>query len=697
MSNAVDLTLIYFDKQAKNLILFILLNDNSESIMSIKLKLIALFITPLVAFLVTAIINISQNITTANDAERVSSLVKLVVALNDAADAMQKERTFSVLYRLDSEQWLNDLKKQRRFTDQKESQLLALIQKTDTSGFSEATQAAVHEQMTTIVEGFKTNRNDVDNGVFTPNETITKLSGNIFGTVWLGLSLVHEAKTPTTLLDIINYTNVLKVKNAMGTLHSALPISIIEGKVSSRTHLIRIAKLESQMRAHGANVMQLSKGQLNQDFTTLHKETLQGGNKDKSFYRGLSNIAIKGINQPLNIELNVWLNEINNLLTTVRTIEANAAQAVISTANSEQETAENILMLWVALVIAILVITTIVSLFLMKGINSPLAKMTTRLKDIAEGEGDLTKQLENLPKDELGTLGKWVNTIIENLRLLIIEIQSTATEVNSSAEQSIHVAHSNNDAVNLQLSEINMVVTAMNEMAVTSQQMAISAATAADSANEGQSYVNICNKKVSENCQAIEKMVEQISDASNQVSDLEKNTSQIHGILSTIQNIAEQTNLLALNAAIEAARAGDQGRGFAVVADEVRTLAKRTQDSTSEISIMLDQLQGSTNAVVSAMTQTQGKSSEGLEKAQEAVNALTKVEQSVIMINDMNIQIAAATEEQSSVCEEMNRNMVQIQNQSDVVQEQSQQASAIGEQLGNVAKSQRELVAQFST
>jgi len=665
--------------------------------MSIKLKLIALFITPLIAFLITATINISQNITVANDAERVSSLVTLVVALNDAADAMQKERTFSVLFTLNNEQWLDELAQQRAVTDKKERQLLQLIQKTNTSDFSKKTQTAIHEQMTTIVKGFKTNRQDIDKLVFSPDKVNTTLSGNIFGTVWLGLSLVHEAKTPTTLLDIINYTNVSKLKNSMGTLHSALPISLIDNQFSSMNHLIRVAKLESQMRVHGANIMQLSKGKLNQDFTALHKETLQGAKQSKSFYRGLSQLAITGINQPLNINLNTWLNDMEQLLNTIRTIEETSAQTVITTAEIEQDTAQNNLVFWLILVVIILIITSVTSLYLMKGINTPLASMTGRLQDIAEGEGDLTKQLEGLPKDELGEVGNWVNTIIENLRLLIIEIQTNANSVNQSADQSIHVAHSNNDAVNLQLGEINMVVTAMNEMAVTSQQMAESASTAADSANEGQNYVDICNNKVAENCQAIEEMVAQIGEASHQVSDLEKNTAQIHTILSTIQNIAEQTNLLALNAAIEAARAGDQGRGFAVVADEVRTLAKRTQDSTSEISTMLDQLQSSTNAVVGAMTQTQGKSTEGLEKAQEAVAALNQVKQSVNMINDMNIQIAAATEEQSSVCEEMNKNMVQIQNQSDVVSEQSKQAISIGQELDQLAQSQQNLVAKFST
>ena len=242
-----------------------------------------------------------------------------------------------------------------------------------------------------------------------------------------------------------------------------------------------------------------------------------------------------------------------------------------------------------------------------------------------------------------------------------------------------------------------MVVTAMNEMSVTSHDMAQNASTAADSASSGQTFVDLSSAKVMENCHAIEGMAEQIIHASQQVSELEQNTTQIYGILSTIQNIAEQTNLLALNAAIEAARAGEQGRGFAVVADEVRTLAQRTQQSTGEIDGMLRQLQNSTNLVVESMNQTQAQSTEGLEKAKDAVEALVQVSTAVNMINDMNTQIAAATEEQSSVCEEMNRNMSQIQAQSDIVNQQSNQALELGQSLRKIANKQQSLVEKFST
>ncbi|NQY62803.1 MAG: methyl-accepting chemotaxis protein [Alteromonadaceae bacterium] len=660
--------------------------------MSIKLKLIALFLTPLIAFLFIALMNINQNVTLVNNAERVTSLVKVVVALNNLADTMQAERTYSILYQLDSEQWRSKLSSQRTITDKKAVILRNTIKQTDTSQYSKATQATIEEEMLSLIDDFKAARADVDSLTLEPSEVIPGLSSPLFRISFAGSSLVHEANTPETLLAIINYTDVVKLKNALATLNSSFPISLVNGHFTKIGKMNNVGKMESKMRAIGANIMQLSKGKLNKDFTKLHKEKL-----NKIFYKKLSKISSLGLNTPINIELNTWLDDIDAMLSQFSTLEHTTAQSVLTTAGLEQEQAENNFTFWIILLAIIIIVTSVTSFYLIQRIRTPLANMTERLQDIAEGEADLTKQLDNLPKDELGVLGNWVNTIIDNLRILINQIQDKSVSINQSADQSVQVAHANNDAINLQLAEINMVVTAMNEMAITSQEMARNASVAADSANKGQNYVVQCNEKVAENSQVIQDMSKHIALASTQVTDLEKNTRQIHGILSTIQNIAEQTNLLALNAAIEAARAGDQGRGFAVVADEVRTLAKRTQDSTSEISQMLDQLQASTNSVVNAMTQTQEKSIEGLEKAQEAVNALSHVEESVNMISDINTQIATATEEQSSVCEEMNRNLTQIQFQSDVVQKQSEKALINGEALGEIAKDQSILVGKFST
>ncbi len=660
--------------------------------MSIKLKLIALFITPLIAFIITAFINVYQNAASAEKAEQVTSLVELVVALNTVADSMQQERTLSILYTLDQSTWKNKLTQRRGKTEQLAAQLNKLINETDISSFSSVTQQVISKNMMGDVNSFIRHRDIVDSLSMKPVELVAKLSGNIFGTMWSTMSLVPEANTPELLIDITNYVNLVKFKNSLATLNSQFPETAAQGANISFNSLGRLGKFEAQMRLHGANVLQLSQGELLERFSSLTKETLK-----PKLYSDLSKLVKKGIGKPVTKNLPAWLTKIDTIFQDVSDIEKLAANNVIARANDNKNTANASLTLWLIIVAVTIVITLALGWWLMNQINRPLAEMTERLQDIAQGEGDLTKKIEKITKDEFGVVGSWVNEIIENLRSLIIEIKNSASEVNSTAEQTNQVSVLNNQAVNVQLSEINMVVTAMNEMAVTSQDMAKSASTAADSANTGQQFVDLSSTKVTENCQAIEEMVGQIEVASSQVTDLENNTTQIHGILATIQNIAEQTNLLALNAAIEAARAGDQGRGFAVVADEVRTLAQRTQDSTGEIAKMLNQLQTSTNSVVDSMNHTQSKSAEGLEKAKEAVEALAQVSEAVTLINDMNIQIAAATEEQSSVCEEMNRNMTQIQEQSDIVNSQSEQALELGQSLENIANTQQSLVAKFTT
>lgn len=193
----------------------------------------------------------------------------------------------------------------------------------------------------------------------------------------------------------------------------------------------------------------------------------------------------------------------------------------------------------------------------------------------------------------------------------------------------------------------------------------------------------------------IEALAQEVENSAQVISRLSEDSTQIGSVLDVIRGIAEQTNLLALNAAIEAARAGEQGRGFAVVADEVRTLASRTQASTLEIQSMIERLQTDASNAVKAMQQGQVQAQQGLSQAAQAENALQTISQSVTRINDMNIQIATAAEEQSSVAEEINRNIVNISQSADATAEGAKQTASAGDELAKLAARLQNLVGQF--
>ncbi|MGC9458367.1 methyl-accepting chemotaxis protein, partial [Vibrio genomosp. F10] len=174
---------------------------------------------------------------------------------------------------------------------------------------------------------------------------------------------------------------------------------------------------------------------------------------------------------------------------------------------------------------------------------------------------------------------------------------------------------------------------------------------------------------------AIDELSTRIDEAVSEVQVLESATDNIETILKVINDIADQTNLLALNAAIEAARAGESGRGFAVVADEVRTLAQRTQESTTEIRNMIEQLQAGASSVSNAMNQSKETAVNAVARAQEANGALDRIREAIQQISDMNIQIASAAEEQSLVAEEINNNTVKIKDLSVQVSDSASSAN----------------------
>lgn len=298
-----------------------------------------------------------------------------------------------------------------------------------------------------------------------------------------------------------------------------------------------------------------------------------------------------------------------------------------------------------------------VIVLLARGLVRPIRQVTAALVEIGGGGGDLTRRLDENRADELGDLARGFNRFIGSLRSLIGDVLKTSEQLRSAVGQVARVVDDTAVRAGRQHEMTDMVATAVHEMGLTVQEIARNASNAAQASQGARSEALEARQVVGESIGHIERMSGEIGQAAGSVTELAQQVASIDQVLAVIRSISEQTNLLALNAAIEAARAGDMGRGFAVVADEVRTLASRTQASTDEIQQMIGRLKSGAETAVSAMHAGQAATGTGVQASQRTGQSLQAITAQVEAISDMNTQVAAATEEQSSVTEEITHNV----------------------------------------
>jgi len=298
-----------------------------------------------------------------------------------------------------------------------------------------------------------------------------------------------------------------------------------------------------------------------------------------------------------------------------------------------------------------------VIVLLARGLVRPIRQVTAALVEIGGGGGDLTRRLDENRADELGDLARGFNRFIGSLRSLIGDVLKTSEQLRSAVGQVARVVDDTAVRAGRQHEMTDMVATAVHEMGLTVQEIARNASNAAQASQGARSEALEARQVVGESIGHIERMSGEIGQAAGSVIELAQQVASIDQVLAVIRSISEQTNLLALNAAIEAARAGDMGRGFAVVADEVRTLASRTQASTDEIQQMIGRLKNGAETAVSAMHAGQAATGTGVQASQRTGQSLQAITAQVEAISDMNTQVAAATEEQSSVTEEITHNV----------------------------------------
>ena len=345
--------------------------------------------------------------------------------------------------------------------------------------------------------------------------------------------------------------------------------------------------------------------------------------------------------------------------------------------------------------LVLVVAAGVLCLFIVSQVLRPLHEVSAALKEIAEGEGDLTRRLTVKTQDEVGALAGHFNHFVESLHRILSVIGTLSQDLRRTAEQSAHVALQTRNDVQTQMSEVSMVAAAVEEMATATRQIAGNAEDTAAAAQECAQASRDGQMFVSHTRQSICGLLGQIEEAAGVINRLSEHSNEIDSILSTIQGIAEQTNLLALNAAIEAARAGEQGRGFAVVADEVRVLSQRTHQSTEEIQLMIASLQTASREAVKLMSESSEQAEASVQEANSAYEKLLNVTSAITAISDMATQTAAATEEQTQVNHSISENTLRIRHIAGQLSEESDQAQSRASELKTLAEHLHDQVKRF--
>ncbi|RMN26559.1 Methyl-accepting chemotaxis protein [Pseudomonas cannabina] len=379
-------------------------------------------------------------------------------------------------------------------------------------------------------------------------------------------------------------------------------------------------------------------------------------------------------------------------LSTLRGQNAKEAERSGSDATEVYNHSVNVLLI---VVIVASILTVFLAIALTRSIVDPISASLKLAEDIAAG--DLTRQLEITGKDEASRLMNSLNTMSNTLRDTIQQISGASAQLSTAAVEMTSITESADRTLQQQNSEIEQAATAVNEMSAAVEEVARNATSTSAAAQQSSVSADLGNQRVSETLTAMQNLTSLVEGSSAQVTALAGQAQDISKVLSVIRGIAEQTNLLALNAAIEAARAGEQGRGFAVVADEVRALAHRTQTSTQDVEQMISAIQAGSSATVESMQKSTLEVHSTRKTAEDAGQSLRQITDSVLEINNRNLQIAAASEQQAHVARDVDRSLISIRNLAVQSSEGTRQTLEASNELSELAVNLNDLVLRFKT
>ncbi len=395
-----------------------------------------------------------------------------------------------------------------------------------------------------------------------------------------------------------------------------------------------------------------------------------------------------------NITPSEWFDAATEKINTLKQVENHLSDTLLTAANQKRDNANSLLVLFLISIASIIAISVLLSRVIQSNLNRQISSLVDTI-DTAQTKNDLSVRAQVISKDEIGNVAGKFNEMLTGFSEVINDIGASSEQLASAVEETAATVEESNQNLTIQQNETTQLAAAIHEMSVTAQEVANNTQQAADAAQEAHHETSEGYQLVTAAVEEVQGLSKEVENVSHIFSVLNESSASITGVLDVIKSVAEQTNLLALNAAIEAARAGEQGRGFAVVADEVRSLAQRTQESTGEIESLLTSFQNDAAKAQTVVTASQEKAQTTSEKASGIKTMLDKISQAITTINDMNYQIAGASEEQVAVNEEVNRNVVRINEMSESTAAGSAQISEAAQEQAELANKLQNLSARF--
>ncbi|WP_286715846.1 methyl-accepting chemotaxis protein [Thalassolituus sp. UBA2009] len=496
------------------------------------------------------------------------------------------------------------------------------------------------------------------------------------------LQTIQKTFFPVVEISKANLVRLSRLEELFSTAVSTGEMDFVNAAEKVRKEVTdALAKLETIWPERAAEVGD-TRNAFNAYFTAAKK--LSGGMIDGTLEPSLMSSSI---------------DTMNTALATVRKLmqkySDDGLEAFNQTVAQSNEAAQNALSIGLVVTLVTLVFLAFVAWSTSSSINTAVNSLLTSLKDIASGEGDLTRRISKSSNDEIGEVVDWFNQFVDKLHRSIGEVVATTRplsgvsgDLGSLTSQTSQITEQQNRATE----EVSFVV---DEMVASVKNVSVNASSAAQAAREADQAAKEGRTIVNDTVKSINALAGEVERASEVIRKLEADTANVGSILDVIKGIAEQTNLLALNAAIEAARAGEQGRGFAVVADEVRTLASRTQDSTQEIQAVIEELQSAARSAVEVMSSSKERAQTSVSQAAKTDESLQAITSKVESITAMNSQIASATDRQEQAAHSIKDNVVGIKDTSATAMASMQKVAAASRSLTEIAQTLQRITGQF--